>query len=155
VLTATSTTRVVTIALNADQRSEVKVGDKVTVTLPNNDTTPGIVTSVGTVATTPAGGGSPTITVQVTPSDPAATGRWDQTPVSVTITTASVANALVVPVNALLAQANGSYAVEVAGANGTRHLVSVSLGLFDDAAGLVQVTKTSLVVGEHVVVPNL
>jgi len=33
--------------------------------------------------------------------------------------------------------------------------VTVSLGLFDDAAGLVQVTGTSLVAGERVVVPNL
>ena len=41
VLTATSTTREVTIALDAAQQSEVKVGDKVTITLPDNQTTPG------------------------------------------------------------------------------------------------------------------
>jgi len=155
VLTATSTKRVVTIALSADQESEVKVGDKVTITLPNNDTTPGVISSVGTVATTPSDGGGPTITVQVKPTDPAATAGWDEAPVSVTITTASVSNALVVPVDSLLAQPNGRYAVEVAGAHGSHHLVAVSLGLFDDAAGLVQVTSTSLVVGERVVVPNL
>ncbi len=61
---------------------------------------------------------SPTITVLVNPTDPAATGTWDQAPVNVTITTGSVSNALVVPVDALLAQAGGGYAVEVAGANG-------------------------------------
>jgi hypothetical protein len=75
--------------------------------------------------------------------------------VSVTITTASVTNALVVPVDALLAQPDGSYAVEVAGAYGTHHLVTVSLGLFDDAAGRVQVTNTGLAVGERVVVPKV
>jgi hypothetical protein len=155
VLTATSTRRVVTIALAADQESEVKIGDKVTITLPNNDTTSGVISSVGTIATTPSDGGGPTITVQVKPTDPAATGGWDEAPVSVTITTARVANALVVPVDSLLAQPNGSYAVEVAGAHGSHHLVTVSLGLFDDAAGLVQVTGTSLVAGERVVVPNL
>ena len=53
VLTATSTARQVNIALDASQQSEVKVGDKVTITLPNNQTTPGVVASVGTVATTP------------------------------------------------------------------------------------------------------
>ena len=31
----------------------VKVGDHVTITLPDNSTTPGIITSVGTVAVTP------------------------------------------------------------------------------------------------------
>ena len=56
VLTATSTKRVVTIALAADQESEVKIGDKVTITLPNNDTTSGEISSVGTVATTPSDG---------------------------------------------------------------------------------------------------
>ncbi len=52
ILTATSTSRVVTIDLEADQQGEVKVGDKVSITLPNGQTTPGTVTSVGTVATT-------------------------------------------------------------------------------------------------------
>jgi hypothetical protein len=155
VLTATSTTRQISIALEADQQSEVAVGDKVTMTLPNNETTPGVISSVGTVATTPAGGGSPTITVLVNPSDPTATGTWDQAPVNVTITTGSVTNALVVPVDALLAQTDGGYAVEVVDTDGIRHLVSVTLGLFDDADGLVQVTGTSLAAGEQVVVPEL
>ena len=54
VLSATSTTRQVSIALDADEQSEVAVGDKVTITLPNNQTTPGVISSVGTVATTPS-----------------------------------------------------------------------------------------------------
>jgi hypothetical protein len=91
--------------------------------------------------------------VDVTPSDPAATGTWDQAPVQVAITTARVPGALVVPVNALLAQSSGGYAVEVAGAAGINHLVPVSLGLFDDADGLVQVTGSRLSAGQEVVVP--
>ena len=51
VLSATSTTRQVSIAVDADQQSEVAVGDQVTITLPNNETTPGVISSVGTVAT--------------------------------------------------------------------------------------------------------
>ena len=70
----------------------------------------------------------PTITVEVTPTDPAATGSLDQAPVEVSITTASVKDALVVPVDALLALASGGYAVEVVGAAGAHHLVPVSLG---------------------------
>jgi hypothetical protein len=155
VLTATSTTRQVSIALDADQQSEVAVGDKVTITLPNNETTPGVISSVGSVATAGQNGGSPTITVLVNPTDPAATGDWDQAPVNVTITTGSVTNALVVPVDALLAQTDGGYAVEVVGTDGIHHLVAVTLGLFDDGDGLVQVIGTSLMAGQQVVVPNL
>ena len=178
VLQATSTTRQVQVALDASQQTDVAVGDTVSITLPNNETTPGVVSSVGTVATCPSssgtGGsstgsaaagtdtcssgssgttGTPTITVDVTPSDPAATGTWDQAPVQVTITTASVPSALVVPVTALLAQSGGGYAVEVVGAGGVNHLVPVTLGLFDDADGLVQVTGSGLAAGQKVVVP--
>ncbi|HWB21674.1 MAG TPA: peptidoglycan-binding domain-containing protein [Gaiellaceae bacterium] len=161
VLGITSLVRQVTIALDAAQQSDLKVGDPVTITLPDNSTTPGKVSYVGTVATVPSssdqgGGGSssPTIEVDVTPTDPAATGHLDQAPVNVSITTGSVQNALTVPVNALLALASGGYAVEVAGAGGVHHLVGVQLGLFDDANGLVQVTGTSLTVGTRVVVPS-
>jgi hypothetical protein len=81
-------------------------------------------------------------------------GHLDQAPVEVAITTGSVASALVVPVDALLARAGGGYAVEVTGAGG-QHLVRVTPGLFDDAAGLVQVTGAGLSDGQHVVVPAL
>lgn len=160
VLGITSTRRVVTIALDAGQQTQVKVGDPVTITLPDNSTTPGRVSYVGTVATAPAsgqggGGGSssPTIEVDVTPTDPAATGHLDQAPVSVAITTASVRNALVVPVGALLALAGGGYALEEVAADGSHHLVAVELGLFDDAQGLVQVTGSGVAAGQKIVVP--
>lgn len=154
------------------------VGNTVTITLPNNQTISGEVSSVGAVATCPStqgsngssttsaapgtdscssansGGATPTITVDVAPSDPDATGTWDQAPVQVGITTASVPNALAVPVTALLAQAGGRYSVEVVGAAGVSHLVAVSLGLFDDAQGLVQVTGSGLGAGQKVVVPS-
>lgn len=179
VLQATSTTREVEVALDASQQSEVAVGDKVNITLPNNQTTPGVVSSVGTVAACPSSSGSggssasttstgdgtcasggsgssttPTIAVGVTPSDPAATGTWVQAPVQVAITTASVASALVVPVTALLARSDGGYAVEVVDPGGTHRLVAVSLGQFDDAHGLVQVTGSALTAGQEVVVPT-
>jgi len=64
-----------------------------------------------------------------------------------------VHNVLAVPVTALLALAGGGYAVEVVTTDGTHQLVSVAAGLFDDAAGLVQVTGSGLAAGLHVVVP--
>ena len=50
-LTATSTTPVVTIDLDAAQQTEVKAGEQVTITLPDGDTTPGVVSQVSRVAT--------------------------------------------------------------------------------------------------------
>jgi hypothetical protein len=93
--------------------------------------------------------------VLVNLTDPAATGSGDQVPVEVSITTGSVSNALVAPVDALLALSGGGYAVEVAEAHGVHQLVPVSLGLFDDADGLVQVIGQGLSVGQKVVVPEL
>jgi hypothetical protein len=159
VLQATSTARLVTIALNTAEQSEFKAGDKVTITLPDGTDTPGVVSSVSKVASKPSSDGTDpnadtasTIDVEVTPTKPAETGTFDQADVTVSITTRSVRDALTVPVNALLALAGGGYAVEV-DAGGARHLVPVTLGLFDDSAGLVQVTGPGLAAGQHVVVP--
>jgi Putative peptidoglycan binding domain len=157
VLTASSITPVVTIALDAAQQTEVKAGDHVTVTLPDGSATPAVVSSVGTVATSSSSGssGPPTITVEVTLADPAAAGHLDQAPVTVSITTGSVSSALVVPVDALLAQPGAGYAVEEVTGAGRHHLVPVSVGLFDDAAGLVQVSGSPLAAGQRVVVPAI
>jgi hypothetical protein len=178
VMQGTSTIRQVHVALSASEQTTMAIRDKVTITLPDNRTTPGVVSSVGAVATCPSSSGAdgsgsssaargtdtcssgssgsspPTISVDVTPSQPAATGTWDQAPVQVGITTATVPNALVVPVTALLARSGGGYAVEVVGAGARSHLVPVSLGLFDDAEGLVQVTASGLAAGQEVVVPT-
>jgi hypothetical protein len=156
VLSATSTTRQVTIALDTALQTQVKVDDRVTITLPDNTTTPGVIASVGTVATPPTSGSSspPTVTVEATPTDQAATGTWDQAPVQVSITTETVSNALVVPVNAVMALSNGGYAVEVVDPDGLHHLVGVNRGIFDAADTSVQVTGSGLVAGQHVVVPG-
>src|SRR6266699_3305050 len=154
VLTATSDRHMVTIPLDASQQSEVKAGDRVTVTLPDGTTTPGVVSSVGTVATTSGSGpnATATIPVQVQLTDPKAAGTLDQAPVTVNITTASVKNVLAVPVGALLARPPGEYVVEVADPGNTRHYVPVRPGIFDDNSGLVQVTG-ALAPGQRVVVP--
>ena len=58
VLQGTSTTREVQVALDASQQTSVADGDKVSITLPDNQTIPGVVSSVGTVATCPSSSGS-------------------------------------------------------------------------------------------------
>jgi hypothetical protein len=158
VLAATSDREVVTIPLDVSQQSEVKAGDGVTVTLPDGTTTPGVVASVGTVATTSSGSGqgqSPTTTIPVTVAltHPSAAGALDQAPVTVNITTGSSPGpVLAVPVTALVAQSSGGYVVEVVGQGGTRRWVPVTVGpIFDDSSGLVQVTG-ALAPGQRVVV---
>ncbi|HEX6932767.1 MAG TPA: hypothetical protein VF162_11525 [Streptosporangiaceae bacterium] len=153
VLTATSDRHVVRIALDASEQSEVKAGDKVSVTLPDGTTTPGVVSSVGTVAVTSESGGNATTTipVEVKLTHPQAAGSLDQAPVTVYITTATARGALAVPVTALLAQPSGDYAVEVVGAGNTRRYVPVRAGIFDDTSGLVQVFG-ALAPGQRVVV---
>jgi multidrug efflux pump subunit AcrA (membrane-fusion protein) len=152
ILIATSDRHIVTINLSTSMESQVKAGDAVTVTLPSGSTTPGVITSVGTVAS--GSSSSATVPVSVKLTDPSAAGSLDQAPATVNITTASASNVLVVEVGALLAQPSGGYAVEVIGPDNSRRLVPVTVGLFDDAAGLVQVIG-NLTPGERVVVPNL
>jgi hypothetical protein len=162
VLTASSTVRTVSLALEADLKAEVKAGDQVTITLPDGSSTPGRVASVGTVATVAAetgsgGGGSesgPTVPVKIRLLHPHAAGSLDQALVEVAITDRTVSNVLAVDVTALLARSSGGYAVEVITGDGTHHLVSVTPGVFDDTAGLVQVSGSGLAAGQRVVVPG-
>src|SRR5262249_46893400 len=130
-LTASSPRPDVSVPLDAAQQSEVKVGDRVSVILPDNSTARGVVMAVGKVATPhssnqqSAGGPSaPTIDVDIRLLDPRAAGDLDQAPVEVSITTASVSNTLAVPVNALVALAGGGSAGEEVEPNGTHGLVA-------------------------------
>lgn len=161
VVQATSTRRQVQVQLDASEQSSVKIGDEAQLTLPDNSTTPGTVTRIGTVASSGsgssgsgAGSSTPTIPIYITLKHPGAAGSLDQAPVQVQIITAGVQNALIVPVNALLAQSGGGYAVETVDARGVHHLVPVAVGMFDDADGLVQVTSSILAAGDRVVVPS-
>ena len=151
-LSATSVGRQVSMRLDAGLEGQVKPGDPVTITLPDNETTPGRISYVSPVAAN--GQNGPTIEVDAVPTHPAATGDLDQAPVNVSITTASVSNVLVVPVDALLAFPRRGYVVEEIDARGTHRLVAVKTGLFDDADGVVQVSGSGLAVGQRVVVPG-
>jgi hypothetical protein len=151
VFSATSARHVVSINLDAADQSEVTAGDPVTITLPDGSVTPGVISSVGKVAS--GSGSSAKITVLVRLRHPRAAGHLDQAPVTVNITTSRAKNALAVPVAALVARPGG-YAVEVVGPGGGHRLVPVRPGLFDDAAGLVQVTGPGLAAGQRVVAPG-
>jgi hypothetical protein len=105
-----------------------------------------VATALGVVVVVAAGvwlAAGPGSSGPVGPGQPAET---------VSITTARARDVLVVPAAALLARSSGGYAVEVV-TIGRRHLVPVTPGLFEPAAGLVQVAG-NLTPGQRVVVPG-
>jgi len=160
VLTVSGTTRQVGIELDADKQDLVKVGQAVDIVLPDDSTTKGKVAKVGSVATVdtsqsdnPDGGDNPTPTIEVTVSldDQKAAPHLDEAPVTVRVVTSSAKDVLAVPVGALLALAEGGYAVERKMSDGTTKLVAVELGTFAD--GWVEVTGDGLAEGDDVEVP--
>lgn len=148
----TSTQRVVTVAVDTAQASMIKMGDAVSLTLPDRTTTAGKVKSIGAVATK-SDSGLITVDMLVELVKPAEAGGLDQAPVQLGVTSAVADNVLAVPVNALLALSGGRYAVEVVLAGDVRKLYEVKLGLFDDSAGMVEVKGEGLKAGQRIVVP--
>lgn len=165
VLGVTGIDRTVTIDLEATRRGLVEEGQAVTVELPDGTTTAGIVDSIGEVATTGSddatGGGAgdsdgggdsePTIEVTVTLDDPSASGNLDQAPVAVQVVTSATEDVLAVPVDALLATDDASYAVELVRPDGATVVEPVELGAFAD--GWVEISG-NLSAGDEVVVPS-
>lgn len=157
IMEASSNRREVVVNLDPSQQSEVKKGDSAQITLPDNRTTPGVVSRIGTVATSSGKDDSDaapaTLPIYITLKHPKDAGTLDQAPVQVEITTDGVKNALSVPVTALVGRAGGGYEVEVAGDGGRTRFVPVTLGLFDHANGRVQVSG-ALTANDRVVVPS-
>jgi peptidoglycan hydrolase-like protein with peptidoglycan-binding domain len=134
VASTTSTRPLVHIQVAAAQQQIARVGERVTVTLPDGRLVNGRISSVGTVASAASGGGSATVAVTVILDRRVA--HLDQAPVSVQITRSRRRNVLAVPATALVATAGGGYAVE-AFENGRRVEVPVTPGMF--AGGYVQI----------------
>ena len=160
VLDLTSTTLVVNVPLDPSLRQLVRVGDRVQIQLPEGQSTPGTVRQIGADTTaagggqsTPTGtsaGGSATGAGQAAGASSSQTGTGapasvpvtisfdrpgearglDQVPVQVAITDTVHRHVLAVPIGALLALANGGYAVAV-DQGGIRTLVAVTPGVFD------------------------
>jgi peptidoglycan hydrolase-like protein with peptidoglycan-binding domain len=158
VLSATSTTQVVTAPVNADQRYLVHVGDQVQVTLPTGAPVQGTILRIGRVATTPEGGNGPgdnnpaTVPVTISLSPPREAGDLDQAPAQVSMTVEVHRGVLLVPVTALLAKPGGGYQVRVL-TGSVAQLVDVRPGLYDDATGQVEVSGAALSEGMAVEVP--
>jgi peptidoglycan hydrolase-like protein with peptidoglycan-binding domain len=154
VLEVSSTTRVATVELPADDAGIAGVGDRVDIELPGGRIAKGTISEVGKVAKTAAAAegeqSDPTITVTIRVEGGRVTGDLDQAPVKVAFVKQRKRDVLAVPVTALVALAEGGYAVELAEAGGTR-LVGVETGMF--AGGKVEVRGSGLREGQRVVVP--
>jgi Putative peptidoglycan binding domain len=157
VVDTSATRREVTVDLDADKQSLVQEGDRVEVELPDGSSVDGWISTVGKVAeseTDPQTGEQtdPTIPVEIRLASSAKTGGLDETPVSVSLQKDRAENALSVPVTALLALAEGGYAVEVVGAGGATRLLRVEPGMYAD--GIVEISGKAIRKGMKVVVPE-
>jgi peptidoglycan hydrolase-like protein with peptidoglycan-binding domain len=150
IVEVTGVRHVVTLDLDARRQALAVVGSAITVTLADGSVVAGQITEVGRVATQPNGGGQPTIKVYATLDDPKAGGSVDQAPVQVGLARGTRKGVLAVPVNALLARPDGTYALEL-DRQGTHEQVVVTTGLF--AAGMVEVSGSGITEGTTVVVP--
>lgn len=147
---ATGTTRIATVRLEVSRQALARAGDKARVKLPDGTTVDGTIYSVGTVATKDSENSPAKITVSVVLDDQSAAGYLTEAPVTVDLTKSTAQGVLAVPVRALLALAEGGYAVEAV-RNGNHVLVPVELGSFAD--GYVEV-KGRVEEGEKVVMPR-
>lgn len=152
---ATGATRTVTVELDVDEQRLAVVGAVVTVTLPDGTTFEGTVSSVASeieAGDQMAGESATTVlVVQVVPVEGAGLGTFDTASVKVDFTADTREDVLTVPVAALLALAEGGYAVEVV-ADGDTKLVAVTTGLFAD--GRVEVSGEGIAEGTVVGVPS-
>ena len=151
VLGASSDDLQVTVALPADSQDLLGEGDRVLVVLPDGTEVGGTVTYVASVATRNTNSMEVTFELLVALDDLGLVAGLDEAPVEVKVVTEAHAGVMAVPVTALLALAEGGYAVEVDNGDGTTRLVGVDPGLYAD--GLVEVSSTGLQPGDMVVVP--
>jgi peptidoglycan hydrolase-like protein with peptidoglycan-binding domain len=157
ILSATSSTVAVTLAVPVTQTHLVHLRDKVSVTLPSGESVSGRVTGLSTVATAPdqtdpGRGGSqlPSVAATITLGKQTSAAALDQAPVDVNVTSESVRDVLAVPITALVALAGGGYGVYLLD-GGARRLIGVTAGLFSDT--LVEVKGDGLREGATVEVP--
>ncbi|MBT2517817.1 peptidoglycan-binding protein [Streptomyces sp. ISL-90] len=156
VMTIASTSRIVTVDLEETDARYAVVGAAVEVTLPDGTMFPATITAVETVVIPgedpPMGNGDTTVLrVTVTPTEPAAVAASGGSTAKVAFTSETRTGVLSVPVTALLALAEGGYAVEVIDGDDTE-LVAVETGLFAD--GRVEVSGDGIAEGDEVVIPS-
>ena len=150
----------VVFQVDATDQETVSLGDSVEIELPTDERVPTVITFIDQVVTQTQSGEFIEVTLEVL--NPEEIEAYDQAPVKVFVTTEISENVLYVPVNALLALAEGGYALEIydgeldggtfEGESGIdTSYVAVEIGVFTD--GFVEV-KGNISEGQTVVVPR-
>ncbi|WP_326549817.1 peptidoglycan-binding protein [Micromonospora sp. NBC_01813] len=147
IMSVTPTEKIITVRVAVGEASGMVPDAPLTITLPDGATAPGRIAAIGTVVADPEGqpGQEPQLSVSVVPDDPAGVAALESAPVRVQFRTEVREQVLAVPVGALLALAEGGYAVQLT--DGT--LIAVETGLF--TRGMVEVTGAGLDEGMTVV----
>ncbi|MBI5089145.1 MAG: peptidoglycan-binding protein [Actinobacteria bacterium] len=142
----TGVDQIVTMSLGASDAQDFAVGDELQVELPSGEARVATIAEIGAPQT--GQDGSTTVPIELTL--PAAGDEIiDGTPVDVQLRAVAADGVLAVPAEALLALAEGGYALEVADDGGSR-LVGVEVGDFAD--GWVEVVG-AIDEGAEVIVP--
>lgn len=153
ILTTSSVRQEVQLWLDADRQDLLAIDDTVGLELPNEATTTGTVIEISDVVTTIGVGPDARrvfeVTIRLNNREVAA--GLDEAPVDIEVTSEEASDVLAVPVDALLALAEGGYAVQVERSDGSSRFVRVDIGKFAD--GLVAVTG-DLNEGDRVLVPR-
>jgi hypothetical protein len=145
ILDYSSTEKLVTVPLGVADHALAAAGRAVTITLPDDSTVEGTIAEVGSVVTDGA------IEVTVVVADQTALGGLEVASVDVEFANEGRDDVLSVPIAALLARAEGGFALEVV-LNGASTLLPVDTGLF--AAGRVEVSGDGIAEGMLVGVPG-
>jgi peptidoglycan hydrolase-like protein with peptidoglycan-binding domain len=150
VFETSSTEREVVVMLDIDRQDLIAEGDSVLIVLPDETETTGTVDSISNVTVADPLTGNQTLEMIIIFDRPDAAGTFEQAVVDIEVVSEQVLDALLVPVEAVLALAEGGYALEIVTGD-ERRLVAVELGKFAD--GLVEITG-DVVEGELVAVPQ-
>jgi peptidoglycan hydrolase-like protein with peptidoglycan-binding domain len=164
VFTATSTRPVVNVSLPASEESLIRVGQHVTITLPDGAATTGRVLAVeqtssgsgqqgGSGASSSSGGQSATVTIVVRLVHPLVAVGLDHASVQVAIATQTESDVLTAPISALLARPGGGFQVTVVRGRTGRN-ITVRTGLFDEIDGTVAISGPGITDGTIVEVPR-
>ncbi|HWS38288.1 MAG TPA: HlyD family efflux transporter periplasmic adaptor subunit [Actinoplanes sp.] len=146
-MTVTSTRKVITVPAELSHASSIERGQKVTVILPDERELPAKVLAIGRTIAPPEGSDSPRLTVTVVVDDPKKIAKIDSADVRIAFAGRVSEDVLAVPVEALIALAEGGYAVQLPDGG----LIAVETGLF--ATGWVEINGDGLSEGTNVVVP--